>query len=69
VHPAAVVLRIYDISGQLVQTLVDEAGEAGNKTVQWDGCDARGDRVPAGVYFYILETGFSVDARQMILVE
>ena len=67
--PASVVLRLYDVSGQLIQTLVDKPESVGHKAVQWAGCDARGDRVAAGVYFYALETNTSVLAGRMIIVD
>ena len=45
-------LKIYNLSGQLVRTLVDKKQSPGFYTVQWDGRNENGERVPAGVYFY-----------------
>lgn len=49
-------LRIYDLSGRLIATLVESRlMSAGVHTVQWDGTDQNGMPVPSGVYFYIAE--------------
>jgi hypothetical protein len=47
-------LRIFDISGREIRVLVDQAMEAGDQLIQWDGKSATGDPVPAGIYFYQL---------------
>lgn len=49
-----VVLRVYDVSGRLVATLVDGFQSAGPKSIAWEGLDAAGNRVASGVYFYRL---------------
>ncbi len=49
-------LRISDLSGRLVRTLVEGDLGAGVRTVHWDGRDAGGLSVSSGVYFYSLET-------------
>ena len=48
-------LRIYDVSGRLIRTLVDEPQTAGEKTVTWNGRDTQGRSVASGVYFYRLQ--------------
>ncbi|MGH2569171.1 MAG: LamG-like jellyroll fold domain-containing protein, partial [Bacteroidota bacterium] len=48
----SVILRIYDLLGREVSTLVNRAQEPGHHTVVWDGEDNRGDRVPSGIYLY-----------------
>ncbi|MFQ6093941.1 MAG: choice-of-anchor D domain-containing protein, partial [bacterium] len=61
-------LKIFNLLGQEVRTLVDEVKEAGHYTVTWDGRDYQGDEVPSGVYFYRLEAdGFS-ETRSMLLL-
>jgi len=44
-------LAVYDVAGRAVCGLVDGVSEPGHYVVSWDGCDNRGRRVPAGVYF------------------
>jgi hypothetical protein len=52
-----VTLTIYDVSGRLVRTLVQENRPAGAHAVRWDGRSSQGEQVPAGVYFMRLEAG------------
>ncbi len=54
--PIRTTLKIYNILGQLVRTLVDEEKLPGRYEVVWDGKDDRGKEVTSGVYFYRLET-------------
>jgi len=62
-------LRVHDVSGRLVRTLV--AGtvvESGLRQAAWRGEDDGGRAVAAGVYFYRIEaTGFSA-TRRMVLI-
>jgi glucose/arabinose dehydrogenase len=48
-------LAIFDVSGRKVRTLWDGSAPAGETRAPWDGEDARGVRVPAGVYLARLE--------------
>jgi hypothetical protein len=47
-------LRVCDVSGRVVRTLVDEAQTAGRKSVVWNGRDDSGREVSSGVYLYEL---------------
>jgi photosystem II stability/assembly factor-like uncharacterized protein len=49
--------RIYDVEGRLVRTLFSSTLPAGNHELKWDGRDAGGRPVSAGVYFTKIETG------------
>lgn len=64
---ADVKLRIYDLSGRLVRTLVDGAVNSGEHLITWDGNDNGGDEVGSGVYFYRFEKDTLVETRKMIL--
>ncbi|MRR08781.1 T9SS type A sorting domain-containing protein, partial [bacterium] len=55
-----VVLKVYDICGREVRTVVDQDQSAGRYRAPWGGDDARGRPLAAGVYFYRL----SHDGRQ-----
>ena len=48
-------LRVYDVSGRLVRTLVDGEKGAGYHTAVWDGRDDAGTEVASGVYFCRME--------------
>jgi len=50
-----VVLRIYNILGQEVATLLDEERPAGSHVVRWNGQNSSGRAVSSGVYFYRVE--------------
>lgn len=62
-------LRIYDVSGQLVRTLVDEHRPAGHHTVRWDGTTTRGTQAATGVYFYRMTAGSFTSTRKMVLLK
>ena len=62
-------LKIFDVSGRLIRTLVDEKRPAGRHSVRWDGCDETGRAVPSGVYFYSLTAPGVDENRRMILVK
>lgn len=46
-----VTLRIIDVNGRLVRTVVTGREQAGHRTVEWDGRDERGSELPPGIYF------------------
>lgn len=67
-------LRVYDVLGQEVCTLVDEVQTAGYKSVTWNAKTDRGAQAASGVYFALLfveETHGSVfsEVRKMLLVK
>jgi flagellar basal-body rod modification protein FlgD len=47
-----VVVKIYNASGALVRTLESGAAEPGDSSIDWDGLDERGQRLPAGKYSF-----------------
>ena len=66
---AHVRLEVFNLLGQRLATLVDAERSAGAHMAQWDGTDAAGRAVGAGVYIYRLSgVGVSV-SRRMVLVD
>lgn len=65
-QPAGVTVKIYNVLGQDVKTLVDGPQGAGYKTVTWDGLDNRNQTLSAGIYFCRVRT--ATDARTIKLV-
>jgi hypothetical protein len=61
-------LKIYNILGQHVATLVDHVANAGAFRIYWDGKNASGVDVASGMYLYRLKAGNFVDAKKMVLM-
>jgi hypothetical protein len=64
----AVTLRIYDVSGRLVRTLLDGHQVAGPRTVIWNGADDNGQGVSSGVYFCRMDARGYSSTRKMVLL-
>jgi hypothetical protein len=62
-------LRVFDVSGRLVSTLVDGVLPARVHEVQWDGTDDRGHPVSTGTYFYRLDARGFTQTRKMVLAK
>jgi len=65
---ARVTLKVYNILGQVVNTLVDEALPAGNHSATWDGKNEQGRDVASGVYFYRIKAGDFESIQKMTLL-
>jgi hypothetical protein len=61
-------LRIYNVAGQLVRTLVDDVLDAGSYDKDWKGLNNAGKKVASGVYFYRLEVGEYESVKKMVLL-
>lgn len=59
-----VTLKIYDILGRELATLVNELKPPGEYSVDWNA-----GSVPSGVYFYRLQAGSFVDTRKLVLLK
>jgi len=59
-----VTLRVYDVLGREVATLVDGYQSAGTHTKAFDG-----SRLSSGVYFYRLQSGAFVNTKKMVLAK
>jgi hypothetical protein len=66
---ANVILKIYNSSGQEINTLVNKKQAPGSKQVVWDGRDSNGYQVASGIYLYKLQAGSSIQTRKMILLK
>jgi hypothetical protein len=63
-----VIIKIYDVLGQLILTLRDEQQRPGLYQLTWDGRNSAGQAVPSGVYFCVLEAGNFKATQKMLLV-
>ncbi len=64
-----VTLRVYDLLGREVKTLVNEYKPAGRYTVQWDGTDDAGQPVASGIYLLHFKAGNFMQNRRMVLMK
>ncbi len=66
-EPTNAALRIYDATGKLVRTLVNEFKNSGTYIVTWNGKDEYNSQVADGIYFYALETPKQKFTKKLIL--
>ena len=64
-----VTLKIYDLRGNLLRTLVSAIKDAGSYSVFWDGKDDSGRQVSSGVFLYRIQSGNFVHTRKMVLLK
>ena len=63
-----VVVKIFNLAGAEVRTLVDEPREAGYHRARWDGKDKHGNPVASGVYLYRLQADHFSQIKKMSLL-
>jgi hypothetical protein len=64
-QPGHTTLKIYNTTGQLVRTLVNEDLAATRHKVRWDGRNEYGQVVSSGIYFYRLASGKFAEMKKM----
>jgi flagellar hook assembly protein FlgD len=62
-------IRVYDVAGRLVKTLMSGTAEAGPHDIVWNATDDGGRRVGAGVYFYRMDAGSWRSQRKVVFLE
>ena len=62
-------IGIYDVAGRMVAEIQNGIEAKGNHEVQWQGLDAQGMTVSAGVYFVRLEAGTETRVTEIVLVK
>ncbi len=67
--PIPTALTIYNLKGEKVRTLLNDARIPGNYKVIWDGKDEAGKKVASGVYFYRLKVGDNSISKRMVLLK
>ena len=63
-----VMLRVYNLLGQDVQTLINKSMAPGRYTVEWNGNDMLNNDVASGVYFYELRGESFISRKKMLLI-
>lgn len=69
VNNSSVTLKVYNMLGGEIATLVNEEMPAGVHSVQWNGRNQFNQQVSSGVYFYSLQAGDVLITKKMILVK
>jgi hypothetical protein len=64
-----VTVKIFDILGRNINTLVNSEFKAGVYNVQWNGENSFGSKVASGTYFYQVKTGSNVSTKKMLLIK
>jgi hypothetical protein len=62
-------IRVYDVAGRLVKTLVSGTGPPGPHEITWNSADDHGRKVAAGVYFYRMDAGAWRSQRKIVFIE
>lgn len=65
---SAVSLKVFDVSGRLVRTLVDDVRDAGHYRLSWDGRNNSGRAVSSGIYFISLRSKEFRQTRKIVLL-
>lgn len=66
---SSVQLEIFNLSGQIVKTLVNEDKPAGSYKVVWNATDEMGTNVPTGIYYYRLRAGDRILTKKLLLLK
>ena len=68
--PAAskVIIKVYDMLGNEMETLVNEEQPAGVYELNWDAASASGG-LPSGIYFYRIQAGSFVETKKMLYLK
>jgi hypothetical protein len=64
-----VTIKIFNILGQHVRTLVNEFKLAGNHSITWDRTDNFGNEVPSGIYVYVMSAQDFEMMKRMIIMK
>ncbi len=67
-NPSNVVLSVYNLLGQKINTLVNSFCGAGGHSIAWDGTDLNNNSVSSGIYFYLLQSGDYKLFKKMLLL-
>jgi len=61
-------LKVYDVSGREIRTLVSGLKRPGVYTVTWDGMNSKGEILPSGIYFGRLESPSSYATAKLVKI-
>jgi len=61
-------LKVFDLLGRHISTLISSNLTTGSYKVEWNGKDLSGNRVKSGIYHYVLQVGNKKEVKQMVLI-
>jgi len=64
-----VIITVYDMLGRQVKTLVNQAQDAGYRSVIWDSTNNYGKPISAGIYLYQIQAGEYISTKKMVLLK
>ena len=64
-----VTIKVYDMLGNFVSSLINKNQISGYKSLQWDATNNKGQPVSAGVYLYSIEAGEFRQTKKMVLLK
>ncbi len=62
-------LKVYNIEGKVVKTLVDQQLAAGEHSFEWDATNSSGSKITTGIYIYRIETETFSTTKKMLLLK
>src|SRR5690606_23944442 len=62
-------LKVYDVLGREVVTLINGEHNAGTYTVEWNGKNNYGAQVASGMYIYRIKSGNFVQTKKMMMLK
>lgn len=63
-----VTLKIYDMLGREIKTLINNEVTSGTHSIVWDGFDNNGNKVASGIYIYrLIADGFNTSKKMMLI--
>ncbi len=63
-----ITFQVFDITGKMVKTLVNNYVPVGKYTIRWDGLDNRGEKVSQGIYYLVLTSTSQKLSYKILLV-
>jgi hypothetical protein len=66
--PGNITIRVYNVAGQLVTTLINTWQNRGAHSIEWNGKNSRGENVGSGIYFVKMVAGDYSNVKKMTLL-
>ena len=62
-------IKIYDLMGRNIRSLINMVQDAGYRSVQWNATNDLGQPVTAGMYIYTIQAGNFMETKKMVLLK